>query len=204
MTENGADRPRLARDFDARLAQHRPGEPEPEARADQAAVAALLRRSEAGPEVLLMVRAERADDRWSGQVSLPGGKAERSDERLIHTAMRETSEELGLDLSTRARPLCRLNGLQARARGGPVGLFITPFVFVTDDPGPLRLGPEASDAFWLPLEPVARGERDHRYRLERPGGSLLLPAWRHESRVIWGLTHHILGQLIRLIDDPRR
>lgn len=35
-----------------------------------------------------------------GQISFPGGKMERSDESIIHTALRETQEEIGLDKST--------------------------------------------------------------------------------------------------------
>jgi 8-oxo-dGTP pyrophosphatase MutT (NUDIX family) len=191
-------------DFEARLAGYAPPAPEPPADPDQAAVAAVLRPGANGPEVLLMVRAERPGDRWSGQVSLPGGKAEPSDARLFETAVRETEEELGLDLGRRARPLCRLPGLQARARGGPVSLFITPFVFATEDPGPVRPGPEASEAFWLPLADAADGRIDHRYRLVRPEGELLLPAWRHERRVIWGLTHRMLSGLIDLLRAPDR
>ena len=40
----------------------------------RAAVAITLRSGAQGPEVLLMQRVERAGDRWSGQVSFPGGK----------------------------------------------------------------------------------------------------------------------------------
>lgn len=36
----------------------------------------------------------------SGQVALPGGKIEKNDRDLVHTALRETEEEIGVDMST--------------------------------------------------------------------------------------------------------
>ena len=48
----------------------------------EGAVAALLRYHRSTPDVLLMVRAANPRDRWSGQVSFPGGREERGDDSL--------------------------------------------------------------------------------------------------------------------------
>ena len=45
----------------------------------------------------LMVRTTNERDRHSGQISLPGGKKEKSDPNFAATAKRETSEEIGID-----------------------------------------------------------------------------------------------------------
>lgn len=50
-------------------------------------------------ECLFIKRVTRSGDRWSGDVALPGGKAELEDESGQYTAMRETWEEVGLDLA---------------------------------------------------------------------------------------------------------
>lgn len=50
------------------------------------------------PEVILMQRTSSKNDRFSGQVSYPGGKSEKSDTSLLYTAVRETFEELGIQL----------------------------------------------------------------------------------------------------------
>jgi 8-oxo-dGTP pyrophosphatase MutT (NUDIX family) len=50
------------------------------------------------PEVLFIKRASRAGDRWTGHVALPGGKREPKDKDDKTAAIRETSEEIGLDL----------------------------------------------------------------------------------------------------------
>lgn len=49
-------------------------------------------------EVLLIKRATRKGDRWTGHVALPGGKRETSDSDDCMTSVRETKEETGLDL----------------------------------------------------------------------------------------------------------
>lgn len=52
------------------------------------------------PEVLFIKRASRVGDRWTGHVALPGGKRDPEDVDDRAAAIRETSEEIGLDLTT--------------------------------------------------------------------------------------------------------
>lgn len=52
------------------------------------------------PEVLFIKRASRVGDRWTGHVALPGGKRDPEDADDRAAAIRETSEEVGLDLTT--------------------------------------------------------------------------------------------------------
>lgn len=52
------------------------------------------------PEVLFIKRAVRAGDRWTGHVALPGGKRELEDGSDQVASIRETQEEVGLDLNT--------------------------------------------------------------------------------------------------------
>ena len=51
------------------------------------------------PEVVFIKRAARVGDRFTSHVALPGGKRDPEDEDDRHTAIRETSEEVGLDLT---------------------------------------------------------------------------------------------------------
>jgi len=73
----------------------------------RAAVAALLHDTPDRTCVLLMKRVERTGDPWSGHISLPGGGYHAEDADLLATAIRETREELGIDL-TSARMLGHL------------------------------------------------------------------------------------------------
>lgn len=156
----------------------------------RAAVAIVL----SGDEVLLMRRAEREGDRWSGQISLPGGHAEDADLDLAHTARRETQEEVGVDLDA-AESLGALAPVQARARGKKLSTTILPVGFRLDrDEVEFQLGVEAAEAFWFPLDRAADFAGEYRYR----DGELVrkLPCWEFESRTIWGLTHGILSSIL--------
>ncbi|MDD9892235.1 MAG: NUDIX domain-containing protein, partial [Gammaproteobacteria bacterium] len=61
----------------------------------RSAVCVLLREHEAQNEVLLMRRAIREGDPWSGHVSFPGGRMDPEDASALATAKRELREEVG-------------------------------------------------------------------------------------------------------------
>lgn len=159
----------------------------------RAAVAILIAPDDA--HVLLMQRATRVGDPWSGHISLPGGGFHPTDGDLRATAMRETLEEVGVALDPHAylgalAPLHPYNS-------GPAGVEVTPFVFAArgDAPQP-RLGSEAVGAFWFPLARALAGDFDAEYRFERGGQTMTFPSWRYDGHTIWGLTWRILTQLV--------
>jgi 8-oxo-dGTP pyrophosphatase MutT (NUDIX family) len=158
----------------------------------RAAVAALLHDEPAGPRVLLMKRSERTGDPWSGHISLPGGRHDPRDPDLLATAIRETHEELGIELGG-ARLLGALPVLSPLT-SGPSGIEVTPFVFATQLAVEPQPGPEAEAAFWLPIELAASGALDDHYVY--PATGTKFPGWRYDSHVIWGLTWRILGDLL--------
>ncbi len=157
----------------------------------RAAVAALLHDAPS-PRVLLMKRVERAGDPWSGHISLPGGGYQTEDPDLLATAIRETHEELGIELSPDTL-LGSLAPLGPRS-AGPIPIQVTPFVFRCREPPRTVCGPEALDAFWLPLDAAIAGELDGTYVY--PGSAMTFPSWNFEGHVIWGLTRRILDDLI--------
>src|SRR5689334_10230467 len=82
-----------------------------------AAVAAVLRDRGGEAEVLLIRRAQKETDPWSGHMAFPGGRQDPSDRDLLHTAVRETEEEVGLELRPEEHLIGRLDDLAAVARG---------------------------------------------------------------------------------------
>jgi 8-oxo-dGTP pyrophosphatase MutT (NUDIX family) len=178
------------------LAAHPPRSPWLEVR--RAAVAVLLRDGEAAPEALLMKRREHPGDRWSGQVSFPGGKEQPDDADLVATAVRETREEVGLDLARGARLVGQLDSVRAVAEGKLLPMTITPYVFFALADQTLDPREEAESAFWLPLGLAASGALDavHIYRLGPV--PLRLPCWRYQGYVVWGLTYQMLRGLLEV------
>jgi 8-oxo-dGTP pyrophosphatase MutT (NUDIX family) len=163
----------------------------------RAAVAMVLREAASGLELLLIQRAEHPNDPWSGQMAFPGGRAEPADGDLRATAVRETTEELGLDLAVDGECLGALDEVRAMARMRPLNLTIQPFVFrLLRDPGELRLNSEVRSAHWLPLDtlrdPARRGTLDYLH----DDIVLDFPCLRIGELTIWGLTFRMLSNLL--------
>src|SRR5438093_2935884 len=92
-----------------------------------AAVAVVLHDGNDGIEALCIHRAVRAGDVWSGQIAFPGGRRDPGDADLLATAIRETMEEVGVDLSSAER-LGVLDDLYPRTPVLPP-VVVRPFVF---------------------------------------------------------------------------
>ncbi len=150
-------------------------------------------------EVLLMKRSQRESDRWSGHVSFPGGRHDEGDADLLTTAVRETREELSLDLERVARPLGRLDDVAAVAKGKVLPMAISPFVFLQTETTQLKLNEEAESAFWLPLDRVQSGELNGTLDYTLGPVPLKLACWRYEGYVIWGLTHTMISRLMAVL-----
>ncbi len=180
------------------LRDHRPQVADaPDAR--PAAVALVLLEGPQGLELILIKRAERGDDPWSGQIALPGGRYEGGDRDLEATAVRETSEETGVDLSGAER-LGALDDLYPRTSLLPP-VVVRPFVFALTRRAALVPSDEVQRAFWLPLgrlsEPGVRREVTVTVR----GGAHTLPAYLVDDDLIWGMTERILTPFVDLVSQ---
>lgn len=157
----------------------------------RAAVALILRDGPDGIEALFIRRAEHPDDPWSGQMAFPGGREEPGDADLRATAMRETREEIGIDLEREAEYLGGLDEVRAMARMRPMSLSITPFVFRLSGAFDPRISDEVRSVHWLPLEqllgPGLRSTMDYVHQ----GVAMQFPCLRFEELVIWGLTYRM-------------
>jgi 8-oxo-dGTP pyrophosphatase MutT (NUDIX family) len=167
----------------------------------RAAVAAILRTAAAGLELLFIRRAEHERDPWSGQIGFPGGRFEPGDRDLRATAARETLEEIGLDLATEATPLGDLDQIRAMARGRPVDLAISPFVYRLDREPEIRLSSEVRDVHWIALDDLVRAEHQGRFQYRHEDQTIELPCLRIGEVVIWGLTYRMFMGLRERIEE---
>jgi len=172
----------------------------PDSSIKRAAVAVIFRAGPDGePELLFIRRAEFAGDPWSGHVAFPGGRHEDEDSSLEETAIRETREETGIDLSHSGRILGALDDIQPQMVSLPA-LVVRPFVAVVLESPMLTLADEVAAAFWVPLASlsVAESWRDTEVVAER-SVRITRRAFHHDSNVIWGITERIVAQLLSLI-----
>jgi 8-oxo-dGTP pyrophosphatase MutT (NUDIX family) len=166
----------------------------------RAAVAAILRPGAEGAEVLFIRRADRDGDPWSGHMAFPGGRRDEHDADLYETAVRETREEVGIDLEAHGTLLGRLEDLEAIAGARRTGLVIAPFVFALDREVPLVFDPrEVAEALWAPIAPLAQGEGASTLPWDRGGVRFDLPCWHVQGRVVWGLTYRMMQELFGAI-----
>lgn len=106
------------------------------------------------PEVLFIKRAARKGDRWTSHVALPGGKRDPEDADDEAAAIRETMEEVGIDLTANALSVGNLPQRVVTTHWGKKPLMVLcPYVFILTGPiPPLRLQPtEVASTHWVPI-----------------------------------------------------
>lgn len=166
--------------------------------ARKAAVAAVLRGDREGVELLFIRRAEHPRDPWSGQMGLPGGRVDPGDRDPLAAAVRETREELALDLDAHARLLGPLSEVRTHLPLGRPPHSVAPFVFALEREATLVPNHEVQEALWVPLAFLAdRGNR-RSMTWVRGGVPLPMPCYHWGERIIWGLTLRIVDELLDL------
>ncbi|WII73585.1 CoA pyrophosphatase [Bdellovibrio sp. 22V] len=171
-----------------------------------ACVAIILR----GPslhylEVGFIQRALNPLDRWAGHIAFPGGKREDSDKSDLEAALRETKEEVGVDLHP-DELLGRLDDVQARKGGTLLDFYIRPFVFYTQREFAVTLdAAEVADFFWVPLKEIQNPQRQTHYTVEREFGHVKLPAVQLDREPpLWGLTYMMILNLFERLNGLKK
>jgi 8-oxo-dGTP pyrophosphatase MutT (NUDIX family) len=158
-----------------------------------AAVLLGLIERDAGFNVLFTQRSAHLSAH-AGQVSFPGGRLEPSDAGPIEAALREATEEIGLDPAL-VRVVGRLHSFQT-----VTGFLITPVVgFV--DPGfePRPDETEVDAVFEVPLSFLLDPSNVSVGYRERMGVRFRVYEFHYEGRHIWGATASILMNLKEII-----
>jgi 8-oxo-dGTP pyrophosphatase MutT (NUDIX family) len=147
-----------------------------------------------GRLTLLLTRRTERVLHHRGQISLPGGE-QHPGESLEATALRETIEELGLDL-TAVRVLGRLTPLYIP----PSNYCIYPTVAVLPGPLVFHLQPEeVEEVLEVPLEDLADPASVRRETWHYGGLDHDVPFYAFGSYKIWGATAMVLAELLALL-----
>jgi len=128
----------------------------------------------------------------AGEISFPGGKLDTNDSDLLQTALRETSEEIGLSITReqvtgQLEPVITLNS----------GFLILPFISVIDEIPTLAANSEVEKIFHIPLEPFLKTMADD----PDPSHNLIqaMHTFEYQQQIVWGASARILKQIRNLL-----
>ena len=132
----------------------------------------------------------------SGQIAFPGGKTEPYDHSLLHTALRETDEEIGVKI-----PKNKILGKLTDLFVPPSNFIISPYVaFLPDPPVTCADSCEVAEIFSVPvadfLSPDSAIEQTC---LTAFGDYRPMPGYKFENHFIWGATAMIFNELLWVI-----
>ena len=179
--------------------QHAPVSAERYEGAREAAVALMI-RPRAELEILLIKRAEYETDPWSGHMALPGGRRDATDDDLLHTALREAREEVGIEVLRDAHLIGGLDEVSPRNPRLPP-FIITPYVFgVHPDSTPVIDTREVEAAIWVPVSALRDKSSASEILISLEGTSRSFPSFKYGEYIIWGLTHRIISQFLEISD----
>ncbi len=161
-----------------------------------ASVMMILKESGQGYSLLFIKRPESGRDPFSGHMAFPGGRMESADNSKLETAIRETYEEVGIDVNSSGRILGSLDDVNPnnpRARN----YIVTPYLSVLNEE--VTIKPDSNEVertLWVPMHHLV-DDRNLEVRIrERDGTEVKDYAYQYEQYLIWGMTGKILHQFL--------
>lgn len=140
-----------------------------------------------GRRHLLMIRrASRQGDPWSGQMAFPGGRQDARDENILQTARREAFEEVGIDPGHSATYIARQSDLVTRSHHSWKPQVVTPFLFELPTPPNLQINHEASVGLWIPVSAFVGPEYPYPWKVGP--FDFTLPCYYYQGHPVWGLS----------------
>jgi 8-oxo-dGTP pyrophosphatase MutT (NUDIX family) len=163
--------------------------------AQQSSVLILFYPLDGGIGLVLMLRPEYKGVH-SGQISLPGGKREESDESLIYTALRESREEIGID-PTQVQILGQLTEMYIP----PSNFMVTPVVgYQSTRPRFTADIKEVAKIIEIKIEDLMDEHNRQMKKMKLSVGfSLRVPSYFINGNIIWGATAMILSELREIL-----
>ena len=177
---------------------HRNARLKPNADARRAAVLILLYPYNNQIYLPLIVRPVYAGVH-SGQVALPGGKIEPEDTSPVAAALRETEEEIGVQV-----PEAQVIGALSDLYIPPSNFIVTPVLAYTEaqptyqpDPG------EVAKVLDFPLSAFASPDNKSTVRVKAMKNvTLEAPCYRINGRTVWGATAMMMSELLAVLEAP--
>ena len=145
----------------------------------------------------LMVRSTNERDRHSGQISLPGGKKEETDENFEETAKRETSEEMGIQ-----EHYIRIIREMSTIYIPPSNFYVRPFISYTKkNPEFILQETEAVELIEFPVSSILTLTEQPEMMVLPSSRGVEVPVINFNGYIIWGATSMILSEFSKLMKN---
>ena len=145
-------------------------------------------------QILFTKRSEQLKTH-SGEVSFPGGKWEEGDSNLYQTALRESNEEINLDIENVTK-LGSLNFLLSRHK-----IEVNPFVGYLNQLQDFKGNFEIDEIFTVPISFLMNEENIEYKEFNRKDLKVYIPSWVYNGNRIWGLTAMIAADFLNICFD---
>lgn len=143
---------------------------------------------------MIMTERPKTMNLHAGEISFPGGTWKQDDCDLLETALRETREEIGLNVSRQEiigqlKPVTTLNS----------GFTITPFVSITQNIPKLEPNSEIQTILHIPMFTLFRtiqDDEDHAHKSIQE-----MYTFRYQNHLIWGASARMIKQIMKLLSE---
>ena len=137
---------------------------------------------------IIMTEKPKSMKLHAGEISFPGGKLDVVDFDLLETALRETSEEIGLKISKN-----QVIGQLSPVRTLNYGFLILPFVSILDEIPQLVSNSEVETIFHMPLDTLLKTITKDTDPNHNPVDDMY--TFDYQAQIVWGASARILKQI---------
>ncbi|MBS1571411.1 MAG: CoA pyrophosphatase [Bacteroidetes bacterium] len=145
----------------------------------------------------LMQRTINLHDKHSGQISFPGGSRETEDANFAETAIRETSEEIGIE-----KNFIKIIREMTPMYIPPSNFFVHPFIsFTKKNPSFYLQKTEATDLLEIPVNDILNLSMEPQLKILPSSRGIEVPVIEFNGKYIWGATSMILSEFSHILKN---
>ena len=172
--------------------------PDPATIRDAAVLITLFEKSPGDWHLIFIRRTSSHEgDKHAGQIGFPGGKSETGDFDLMYTALRESEEEIAIDLS----------GIDVLGALTPLYITVSKFMvhpflaYSWKTPQLSRQESEVEEILEIPLSILLDPAAMQPTRIQIRPGIILneVPSFQFNGDIIWGATAMMLNEFIDIL-----
>lgn len=143
---------------------------------------------------VIMTERPKTMDHHAGEISFPGGRWQDNDQDLLSTAIRETGEEIGVEITRgqvigQLKPVTTLNS----------GFTIAPFITIQDQAHKMNPNHEIESILEIPLIPLLKTMEDDKDPAHKSIQEMY--TFKFQNYLIWGASARMLHQISVLLSS---